>query len=532
MLTRRTVLKRGGCVALVSAVPLFIRNARAQSATFDYYISTTGSDSNAGTLSAPWAITSLQHGNANNSKIAGKRVGLLPGTYNVYSLWLNAAWNAPALDIPGGTASTPTYIGSSNASGQYAARTAHITANNNGALPGSSGSSVAIMGQGYEQAKGYVTFDGLIVSDSNGYCFYLNGGGGNGGSGGGSFIVQNCEVYNVSGSEGNNPGCILFYNDSGSVVQNCLIHDAQIAGGGNHNCAGIFSFNCYGHTYQFNTIYNCNSGIYDKDISNGGHTYYGNYIEINGSNPINCVTNSGNGNVGWTRTVHNNIFVIAANTGQNGILIGADDSGSVWTPSESMVFYNNSIYVLSGGGVQNGLIWQSLGTGVSPTASVKNYNNIMQSSGAGYALVQFNPASGAVAISDYNCYTAAASGGGVFGTGTSGAPSSNYSLANWRTKFGFDTHTITGSPSFSNPGTNLGSGGLYTDVTTTAGYALAAGSPCSGTGSSNGTSSGTPCDMGAWGGATPPTQIGSNFGVSLSAPVTPLIPNAPVLTVG
>src|SRR5690348_3732393 len=56
---------------------------------FDHYIATAangGSDTNLGTLASPWAITSLQGNNANNPKMAGKRVGLLPGTYPMSSL--------------------------------------------------------------------------------------------------------------------------------------------------------------------------------------------------------------------------------------------------------------------------------------------------------------------------------------------------------------------------------------------------------------------------------------------------------------
>jgi hypothetical protein len=47
-------------------------NAPASSgASFDYYISTTGNDSHAGTLAAPWALTSAGAGSGNNSLMAG-----------------------------------------------------------------------------------------------------------------------------------------------------------------------------------------------------------------------------------------------------------------------------------------------------------------------------------------------------------------------------------------------------------------------------------------------------------------------------
>ena len=93
-------------------------------ATFDYYISTTGADSNAGTLAAPWAISSLcmytvnANNVANNAAIAGKTVGLLSGTYDIgpyiqLATTANYPGNpgyAPGLSIPMGSASASTVI--------------------------------------------------------------------------------------------------------------------------------------------------------------------------------------------------------------------------------------------------------------------------------------------------------------------------------------------------------------------------------------------------------------------------------------
>src|SRR6185312_12245898 len=87
--SRRDFIKQSALLVGVSAMPLGIlsllsRPAHAQTpTTFDYYLSPAGNDSNPGTLTSPWAITSLQTSSANWSKLAGKRIGLLPGTYNV-----------------------------------------------------------------------------------------------------------------------------------------------------------------------------------------------------------------------------------------------------------------------------------------------------------------------------------------------------------------------------------------------------------------------------------------------------------------
>ena len=77
------------------------------------------------------------------------------------------------------------------------------------------------------------------------------------------------------------------------------------------------------------------------------------------------------------------------------------------------------------------------------------------------------------------------------------ALSSNGGIAN------AESHSVIGTtPTFS----GSGSGRLYA-----AQYQLASGSAGINQGSTDGTTGGSACDMGAWGGATPPTQIGCDF---------------------
>ena len=138
MLTRRMLLRRGGCAVLATTIPALIRPARAQSASFDYYIGPNGSNSNPGTLASPWSITAL---NSNQSTYGGKRVGIIAGTYNVYSIW-SGVKNTPTLRVNGGTPSSPTYIASCDANGNYLPRGATISALNpaNNAPPTTEGS--------------------------------------------------------------------------------------------------------------------------------------------------------------------------------------------------------------------------------------------------------------------------------------------------------------------------------------------------------------------------------------------------------
>lgn len=109
--SRRSVIKHGAFAAGALLLPWRPRWAQAQSATFDYYISPTGSDSNPGTQASPWSITAI---NTKQSVYAGKRVGLLDGTYNVYSLCQAGAWNLAALVVNGGTTGSPTVIAAVN----------------------------------------------------------------------------------------------------------------------------------------------------------------------------------------------------------------------------------------------------------------------------------------------------------------------------------------------------------------------------------------------------------------------------------
>src|ERR1700758_1600452 len=104
MINRRRVLKHGVYAALSAATAAILgRTVRAQGASpggFDFYISPTGFDSNPGTFEQPWAITAL---NTHRSAYAGKRVGLLDGTYNVVTVGVtDTSGSQVALAVNGG----------------------------------------------------------------------------------------------------------------------------------------------------------------------------------------------------------------------------------------------------------------------------------------------------------------------------------------------------------------------------------------------------------------------------------------------
>src|ERR1700738_270524 len=102
--SRRDFLRHGGVVVGTSIfASSWPRWAAAALSGFDYYISPTGSDSNPGTSPSPWALTAI---NTKRALYAGKRVGVLPGTYNCLSLVggsYNGSFDTPAFSIAGGS---------------------------------------------------------------------------------------------------------------------------------------------------------------------------------------------------------------------------------------------------------------------------------------------------------------------------------------------------------------------------------------------------------------------------------------------
>ncbi len=156
----------------------------------------------------------------------------------------------------------------------------------------------------------------------------------------------------------------------------------------------------------------------------------------------------------------------------------------------------------------------------SPGAMVTNYNNVyhLSSGSLGYQGI-LGLVANSILQSDYNLYGVVAANGKYLTlapTSNIGTPSSSYTLSQAQSALGFDTHSVALEPTFVKPT-------LSATSLNPAGYALVAGTAGSATSSSpgrvGGVSSGAACDMGAWGGASPPTRIGCNF-----ASVAPLPP--------
>jgi hypothetical protein len=482
--SRRQLLSRGVQALSVLALPsLGLRTAWAQAVTtFDFYISTSGSDSAAGTLAAPWAITSLQAGNSNNSKISGKRVGLIAGTYDMSALAGTGDYQNPVLHLPAGSTSANTYVGSSDTSGNYSARAATLSA---GSYAG--GNSMIGQNQG---GGGNFTIDGLAINANNNPAgspiSYFPGGGA------GPITVQNCYIYNVGGNTpvGDNVAGMFQQGASGTIVSNNYFYNCTHPNQEDHGHA-FEEYSCSATQFIYNTVMSCSTGMDGKENANNCIIAY-NYF-------YNCTTGTIQGYDGASNGTD------AVNTFHHNVIDSCGQQKQVdvaSTCSQPVTWYNNTCYDTRSGSVS------TIDLRTTASSSVKYYNNIdvmtANSGGPGSGVVEFS--SGGYSTVNNNCYYFK-SYSNAWGNGTSYS-----SLASWQKAAGTpDLNSITSNPSFASsiiPGSGPNQ------------FQLAVGSPCIGIGAGG-------LNLGAWDGTV--TQIGCSWFSGAGTP--PAIPNAPVLKI-
>jgi hypothetical protein len=229
-------------------VPLSVKGKpQIIAAMFDYYVSPTGDDiTGNGTLANPHSLTWL--GTLPNRTTAacgwttygGKRVGLLPGVYTggtakgVFTSLATLMTNTygygvgQAIFINGGTAGSPTVIGSADVQGYYAPRTATIDFS--GGTGHQSQMPVAGIGQSingtggfhYPPNWGYWTLDGLVIENfsQNGVVVIYNGR-----TPIQNVSIVNCEIRGGAGLSNNNPSPIFAKFANNLLIQNNKIHD-------------------------------------------------------------------------------------------------------------------------------------------------------------------------------------------------------------------------------------------------------------------------------------------------------------------
>jgi hypothetical protein len=436
-------------------------------ASFDYYISPTGDDNNAGTLASPWSLTALNH---NQSTYSGKRVGLMPGTYqygtkggvqsqSIYA-FLQTGANGCFVYVNGGTSTHPTYIGSCNALGAYSPRTAILDGSNpsGGALPNAD--QAYVIGNAFYGVStpapitSYITIDGLVVQNftfcgigmGDGQTALLNG-----------IVIQNCQVGPATCStSANNPGGMFFGNCVGAQVLNCKILNCTTTGGSYHP-SGMGGITTYitpaagtsgtGLVVTNTTIYGCGYAIQDKDNHQWG-TYSYNYFDCGtfgsyggtgspGAAIRSCIPGSGQ-----TLTMHHNIMLSWGYYGYG------EDGG---TTTGSVVMYNNTIYQPTT--ITNGLYgaWIQNGSGAGPH---QWYNNIVYSATSNYGTNQGSGLYGAVSLNNTTGWTGANVNYNYYGTGCTFGAGSSQSYSAWQTA-GYDANSHTGGSPFSSTPVSL-----------------------------------------------------------------------------
>lgn len=521
--SRREFLQYGAAAAGASIlIPLWPRWAAAQTASFDYYISTTGSDSNPGTLSQPWALTSLLNPamsqfnssiSANQTAMRGKRIGVLPGTYNCAALVggqyntssTGSDFDRPAFCAPAGlSASQPTLLQSTTPLGAIIDG-GMTDANNPGAQP--------LLGTAIVSSSQYIIIDGFEVRNSNDKIMAVGGNTGNSvASIANGITVRNCYIHGCrSTSSGANPSGITFYACIGALCQNNYI--TNIVNTSNRN-SGIEFWSSTSCIIEYNTVVMNNGGagaIYVKD-KNQNHIIRYNYCDTSAAPSL-----GGSGTIGRDSTGTNANSLEAF---YNNIVFGdnpfeGDVAGAPLNYTANQTFYNNTL--VANGNWSNHGMWIE---GASP-GQVRLYNNIFSRGTVGTRGDVGPTSANQIVLIDYNLYPSSFHNA----IGTNGFTT----LASWQAIMpaGSEAHSVLGAPTFLG-----GSPALASQK-----YKLQAGSLGKGTGSSDGTTGGTACDMGAWGGidrntGLPPAQIGCNFAPGVSAPPPPpLVPSPPVLSV-
>ena len=274
--------------------------------------------------------------------------------------------------------------------------------------------------------------------------------------------------------------CVSASTVSDSItIENCLLHGSFRSDLNEVNSTAIMSYSASNMVVRNCTIYNCVSGIFDKDAGRNNRFIY-NYIYdcFNGI----VIGNNQGGGYGENAEIYRNLILNCT----NGIsFYGAN------APINNARVINNTIYKSGTQGTRG------IDLAESDCHNLQVWNNIMENYRYG---VRYFSGSDTVSYSDYNCWNRVSSWNM---DSYSGADYS--SLSSWQGATPFEDHSTTSDPAFVNEGS-----------TTVEDYNLNAGSPCKNSGR-NGE------DMGAY----PNGNDGVVIGYSSSGATTDTEPPSP-----
>lgn len=272
--------------------------------TFDLYVSPTGNVANSGTLNSPLPFSAL------TGNIAGKRVGLLNGTYVI-------------------TGNGQVIVNIANAAGATIkavnARQAVITSNNGGVYPQFAPGCPALI----VINSNNVTLDGLRITDLSGHAIAIQAAA--------NTTIRNCEISNIrtsrnTGQADTNCGGVYFLSvanvKDGVLIENCLFKDIYNDGGsgtsavlGNTSNGVGDLFGARNVTVRKNTFVNLGTPAYWKQQT-GNITFENNFC-YNVGTGLQSFSTTGIGNPSFNRA-KGNIFVCnsmggAGSSNNNGI---------------------------------------------------------------------------------------------------------------------------------------------------------------------------------------------------------------------
>lgn len=497
-MSRREMLVAGGLLIPASTViPGFFRSAFAAT-TFDYYISPSGSDSNPGTSSQPWAITAL---NTKRSTYSGKTVGLMDGTYSVDNLL--AGYDSVdqwGLDVEGGTATAPTTVKAVNA------RKAVISVTNHNA-----GGTPVIGHSGGRSRRGYVTLDGIKITGAKRLGVRM------GIFGVGPQIpgvtIKNCEFSNFNGSSlgaGLNLEQVEINQCTGYRIQNNYFHDNV---GYSATDAGHFSSLLVWRSdrgiIEYNTAVK-SGGLYGKVDGNYGTTLRYNYVDVSHLSTGICIQDFAGttSDKGADTTIHNNVLI-----GAQAIVLLETLSDAGYIPTKVTVYNNTCI-------VKNSLASRGIQFKTDPGLAAV-YNNIIYTSGTSdHTMLAVNV--DGPTILDHNCYYSTTSDPrwSTYPSKTATSRNTVGTMDAFVSALGVVTSLLDTIENSSISGRDPLFVGTGTDAQR---YKLQSGSPCRSIGRVGGVSSGAITDAGAWGNGA--TVIGSDL-----TAVSQVVPEAPTLT--
>jgi hypothetical protein len=415
-----------------------------------------------------------------------------------------------ALQIPGGKPSAPTYVGSSNAAGQYSARAATITALSAGGVFGgfagirNNGPVVAHTQASY--GSGYITLDGLVFTGFAYKAVRIGGiSSGDGPANVHGVIVQNCVftggAHNAGDSTDNSDSLWLDGTIGAVATNNYFYNNTGFSAGSSDHVDAIILWSTQGTVLEYNTCINA-GGFHSKEIANQGAMVQYNYIDVSmytsqsSANALFDFCGAPTPGLTQTTNIHHNILL--SSYFAMSLVNGLTQTEGFTTPVN---IYNNTVIMKSMGGYVETAVWIFS----SLPRSVAFYNNILTGAASSdYKMVRIN--ADAPRLWDYNLFPASGMSWALVananGAATQGAYGSLGAMQAAISSLGgistFDTHSVASN----NPGF-IGSGTLA------AIYQLTSGAAAAGAGRVGGVSSGASVNMGAWDGIV--TQIGSSI---------------------